>query len=509
MADWSDDFLDNMAIVNAGLSASSSNVIPIHRTQPDAHHPFVATALRNRLTELAAMPADSGRNHALNVAAAYLGRFPLDRQSLRQALIDACRANGLLTEDGLRQCDATISSGFRKADADGARSIDRNNFAKQAIQRSTATPAAKHDEDEQRDLYRIAVERHAYELKVREAGRRLFASDQASVLGQQMPVPESLTELLAVPDADVQYRIDQLAPFGARVLLVAQYKTGKTTMMANLLRSLADGDKFLGRYHTDIVERVTIIDTELDKRMLRRWLRTQRIRNPDRVNIISLRAKLSTFDIIDPAIRSQWAHAIAGSKVIILDCLRPCIDALGLSEDKDAGKFLIAFDALLAEAQVEEAVVVHHMGHNQERSRGDSRLLDWPDVIWKIVRDHDENGDAGDATGRYFSATGRDVSVTESLLSYASKSGSLMIRGGSRADKEARSIFTELIEILSDPANSDGLSQRQLVAKLIALGNGRNNARKAIRMAIEESIVVTSQGDHRADVHTLNSARKG
>jgi hypothetical protein len=58
--------------------------------------------------------------------------------------------------------------------------------------------------------------------------------------------------------------------------------------------------------------------------------------------------------------------------------------------------------------------VVHHMGHAAERSRGDSRLLDWPDALWKIVRDKDDEDDTGmdDPQGsRYFSAYGRDVDV--------------------------------------------------------------------------------------------------
>ena len=50
------------------------------------------------------------------------------------------------------------------------------------------------------------------------------------------------------------------------------------------------------------------------------------------------------------------------------------LDALGLDEHRDAGRFLTAFDALLVEAGIRDAFVVTHMGHTNERARGDSRL---------------------------------------------------------------------------------------------------------------------------------------
>lgn len=70
----------------------------------------------------------------------------------------------------------------------------------------------------------------------------------------------------------------------------------------------------------------------------------------------------------------------------MLDCLRPILDALGLDESREARRFLVAFDALLADAGTEHAALVHHIGHQNERACGDSRLQDWPDAIWKLNR---------------------------------------------------------------------------------------------------------------------------
>ena len=51
------------------------------------------------------------------------------------------------------------------------------------------------------------------------------------------------------------------------------------------------------------------------------------------------------------------------------------------------------------------------MGHDGLRSRGDSRLLDWPDATWSLMR----KGTQADAP-RTIKAEGRDVSIWEQTL---------------------------------------------------------------------------------------------
>jgi len=215
-------------------------------------------------------------------------------------------------------------------------------------------------------LHQIAVTRRAYELRVNDEARSLWTRQRAAAAGQQPPALINLVDLLAQPDQDTTYRIDELLPVGGRVLLAAQYKAGKTSMIANLLRSLVDGDPFLGRLRVEPVQKVVLIDNELDVDMLRRWLRDQGIRNCAAIDLVCLRGRLTTFGITDDTTRADWADIMADTDFIILDCLRPCLDALGLSEDKEAGIFLTAFDALCREAGAREAAVVHHMGHGQE-----------------------------------------------------------------------------------------------------------------------------------------------
>lgn len=315
--------------------------------------------------------------------------------------------------------------------------------------------------------FQLEVVERAHDMRITDAARRLLAREQ---LGNP-PRPQlvRLDDFLAQPDTDPTYRIDRVWPTGGRVLLAAQAKAGKTTLLGNAIRSLVDGDRFLGRYDTAAAARVLLIDDELDPRTLRRWLAAQGIANTAAVRLLALRGRIAAFDIIDPPTRATWATQLAGADVIILDCLRPILDAFGLDENREAGRFLVAFDALLAESGATEAIVTHHMGHGAERARGDSRLTDWPDAIWKLVRDKDETDPTlDDVTGlRYFSAYGRDVDEPQAELTFdpTNRHLSIGLLAGNRKEAVERRKHGRAEEIVLEAiASVPGMTKRQLRA---------------------------------------------
>lgn len=335
----------------------------------------------------------------------------------------------------------------------------------------------------------------AHRLKVREAATRKFAQDRAGAVAR--PEVVGLDDFLAIEDEDVAFRVERLWPIGGRVVLSAQYKAGKSTLVGNVVRAIADGTPLLDEFDS-FAGSVAIIDNELDERTLRRWLRDQGIVNTQAVRLVALRGKLSTFDILDAETRAEWATQFEGVDVIILDCLRPVLDALGLSEDKDAGKFLVAFDALLSQSAATEACVVHHMGHNGERSRGDSRILDWPDATWKLVR---EDADDPGST-RYFSAFGRDVEVSESRISFDPATRHLSLEGGSRKESAAAELMEPLLELLE--ANPDGMSGRQIETAMCDIGGNKfAQVRAAIKRASKLGFTTQHDGPKRAIIHRI------
>ncbi|UKA65438.1 AAA family ATPase [Arthrobacter sp. FW306-05-C] len=356
------------------------------------------------------------------------------------------------------------------------------------------------------DEYETAA--YARQIRLRERAANIVKAENTAPPAA-LPGIVQLKDLLEEPDEEIRYRIDGLLPTGGNCILAAQYKAGKSSAVGNAVRSLVDGDPFLDKFPVQPVTgetedgrpgTVVLIDNELDPRTLKRWLRDQGIKNTHLVEVVSLRGNLSTFNLIDPDTRKAWAHRIEGADVVILDCLRPVLDALGLDENLDAGQFLIAWDEFLAEAMAGESIIVHHMGHNSERQRGSSRLLDWPDVTWKIVR-----ADEDPSSPRFFSAFGRDVDVPEGGLEYDPATRHLSYTDGNRREGAAGNAMPALLELLTQHS---ALSGRQIEEHLMPQGHPQKAIRAALKKARAEGRTITYSGPHRATMHSLD-ARHG
>lgn len=328
----------------------------------------------------------------------------------------------------------------------------------------------------------------------RKAQRRLDDEERPR---PPLPAVKSLDTLLAEPETPIRYRIDQLAPAEGRIMLSAQYKSGKSILVDNLVRVLADGDDFLGRFTVaQPAQRIVLIDNELSENTLRRWLRDQTITNTAAVaDVVSLRGRLGAFNILEDRCRNQWATRLAdlGCDYLVLDCLRPILDALGLDENREAGRFLVAFDALLADAGTADAGLVHHMGHQNERARGDSRLQDWPDAIWKLNREDPNNP----TSARYFSAVGRDVNVPEGRLSYDPTTRRLTYDTGSRSDAKGEAARVAIIRLL---ARADGPVK---AGDIEALDFPRVVVREALQWLIGKGVVVRQTAQRNAKLHRI------
>lgn len=258
----------------------------------------------------------------------------------------------------------------------------------------------------------VEVAREAHRLDVLEEARRLHNQAQAAQL--DIPTPMRGDEFLAIEDPPITWLLEGLQQYGTRALLAAQAKAGKTTMVANLIKALVDQGTFLNRFINHFDGTVTLIDNELDERMLRRWLKGVGLEHADRLNVIPLRGRLESFNIMDDEHRTRWANTLRGTDYLILDCLRPALDGNHLDEHHDAGRFLGAFDALLDEADIDSSLVVHHMGHGSTRARGDSRIQDWPDANWRLTRDNPDDP----RSERSFHAFGREVNIDNQPIIY-------------------------------------------------------------------------------------------
>jgi hypothetical protein len=292
-----------------------------------------------------------------------------------------------------------------------------------------------------------------------------------------MPPMLSLRERFATVSLQVEYRIDGWFVEGGHVVLVAQYKSGKTTLLGNLVRSLVDGAPFLGMATVRPVESVVMLDFEMSPTQIEAWLKDQQIQNTNRVRLVTLRGAASSFDILNPVCRRQWASRLRdlNADLVTVDCLRPAMDALGLDEHSDAGVWLTAFDELLKEAGVPEAVIVHHSGHGGDRSRGDSRILDWPDGIWSLVR---ENRDDLNST-RFLSAKGRDISVDEGELTFDPLTRHLTYSPKDRRTAGADKVMVAVLRAVSRSAKP--MSIRDVKAAMVDSNFTRSSIETALK----------------------------
>lgn len=330
----------------------------------------------------------------------------------------------------------------------------------------------------------------------REARRRLDAEER----GLLVPPPiETLHDRLARPRLAAKFRIHDMQPQASRVIFAAPFKAGKTTVVGNLVRSLADGEAFLGRFPVVPVDgTIALLDFEMSGAQLDGWLRAQQIRHDERVLVMPMRGRATAFNILDAEVRTEWAARFRERQVdyLVIDCLRPILDALGLDEHHDPGRFLVALDALLCEAGISECLVVHHMGHLSERARGDSRLRDWPDVEWRLLRQTDDP-----TSPRYITAYGRDVNVPESQLLYDSATRALTIANGSRRDATTRGALDAILAVLK--AATEPLSGRAIKKSLAESDHRRDAIDSALRHGARMGALTVEDGPRNSKLYSL------
>lgn len=215
--------------------------------------------------------------------------------------------------------------------------------------------------------------------------------------------------------------IGMLWPRGGNVLLAATAKTGKSTVVANLVRSLCDGDNFLDNpdffVHAIPAGRtLALLDLEMNERRVRDELGAQQIQNIDRLRVAVLRGQSQSFDITNDEQRQSWIEYLKANNVhtLIIDPIAPLLAQLGVDENDNFGvaQLFNMLDRVKAEAGVVDMMVVHHCGKSISTTwspRGASRFADWPDALWMLKKDSEDQNDP--TAPRLMKAIGRDVGL--------------------------------------------------------------------------------------------------
>ncbi|MFJ8464033.1 AAA family ATPase [Streptomyces swartbergensis] len=150
--------------------------------------------------------------------------------------------------------------------------------------------------------------------------------------------PKLLTgsDFLALELGETLWRVDGLLAEGGNALLAAQAKAGKTTLRNNLIRALADGTPFLGRFKVNPAGVVAVCDLEMPDAPAQGWFRRLGIQHPERFMYVPMLGRGASLDLTDPDNVAEWAADLkaAGVTTLVIDCLSPVLAALGVDEDK-------------------------------------------------------------------------------------------------------------------------------------------------------------------------------
>jgi len=262
-------------------------------------------------------------------------------------------------------------------------------------------------------------------LRIRKSAQELFKAEN------QPDAPPfdagTLAEILARPP-DPAMRVDGLIPWDSSTLVVAQRKTGKTTLELNLARCLLTGEDFLGKFTVRPIDGiVAILNFEVSAAMLGRWADEHGI-DRERLYLVTLRGRRNPFT--HPGDREALAEDLhaRGVESLIVDPFGRAYTGKSQNDPGEVGSWLVDLD-LFARSEVgaKDVILSAHAGWNGERTRGSSALEDWADVFLTMTRDTDDD------TMRFLKAEGRDVTLEEDHLHFEPVTRTLSLAGtGSR-----------------------------------------------------------------------------
>ena len=284
--------------------------------------------------------------------------------------------------------------------------IRRNQAAAQEVERLRAQRTAAR-------ILEVEDEHHTIADRV----RRRILDDKASREYKRItdpPAPpfdlDTLAGVLARP-ADPPMRAEGLIPWSGSALVVAQRKTGKTTLLLNYARALMTGEHFLGDFPIiplAATERVAFLNYEVSAAQLGRWAHEVGC-DPDRLILANLRGRRNPLGNDDD--RAALAAHLRAANVtsVIVDPFGRAYTGESQNDNGEVQSFLISLELFVREeVGALDLMLATHAGWDGERTRGASALEDWGDVIITMTKDDDDK--------RFIKAIGRDVDIDEDAL---------------------------------------------------------------------------------------------
>lgn len=292
-----------------------------------------------------------------------------------------------------------------------------------AFEEITDEQARKWDDD-------IEVEKAVARLRIQDEAKRRHSAEQSAHTFFTLPRATLADALMAERDP-VPHRIQHLHRIGHNSTITGRYKTGKTTLGENILRSLVDGVDFLDRFAVVKPDgRVGLLNYELDENDMLDWLAKIGIKRKGQIALLNLRGhRFSLAHDRNQEELAKWCRDM-DVEVLHLDPHRRAFAGFGSENNNDdVNRFTDTLDLIKEDAGVRDLFLYVHMGRvvrdeGEEHARGATALDDWVDQRWIITRKQDT---------RFMYAEGRAGAVGEFALQIDLVTGRLVAVDGDRA----------------------------------------------------------------------------
>jgi hypothetical protein len=344
--------------------------------------------------------------------------------------------------------------------ADGQASASADDLTELQLRRNQAAASEVERLRAQRQAQRI-LEREDEDGAVADRVRRRLLDDKAAIEYKRQTEPPSppfdagtLADVLARP-AEPPMRVDGLIPWSGSALVVAQRKTGKTTLLLNYARALITGERFLGEF--DVIPlppegRVAFLNYEVSAAQLARWADEAGI-PADRRNPLG-----------HPDDRAALAATLRAQNVqaVIVDPFGRAYTGVSQNDNGEVQAFLVGLEEFVRSGVgALDLMLATHAGWDGERTRGASALEDWGDVIVTLTRDAD------DESRRFMRAMGRDVDVEEDEL--VMDEGRTLTRTGNgsrRGQKSGQNAARLAVYVVRAARDIPGCSKARMAAAI-------------------------------------------
>ncbi len=271
---------------------------------------------------------------------------------------------------------------------------------------------------------------------------------------------------------------------GTDVLLAAQYKKGKTTLILNLVRSLLDNQPFLGFPVAPSSGPVFFLNAEMPDLQFRQWVRDLAVRNDDQFFFWNVQGLGFNLQLPHHAQALVQAIRASGAKTLILDTFFALFHGEENS-NSEVGAWTRALDAIKIQASIANTLLVHHMGRTPgeegaEHARGASALDGWTGDRWILTAEGDQ---------RFFSVPrGRGGSTVDNLdleydeITRALTRGSGVSRKEARASQSAENQEKLVQAVILAVRATPGMSTQKLRG---AVGGNSYNVSRAAQKALQ------------------------